>query len=942
MLPDSEALAISNQYYDFVDRLTVTDFENNKVLGKFYTNIGIAENMIDSILSTTCPDTFGDVIRVIDPFCGDGRLIRIFLEKVLTSPTWSDKTYYVEIWDIDNTTVQEAERLIIDAVSSLLSFSITASSGDAFVNYRSHKSSFDICLTNPPWGILKPQKRFNAVHEQEDIEQYKVSIAYYDTYMKDEFALSQPVKKFGSWGTNLGRCGTELALSLIADGGICGVVSPASLFNDQVSAPLRKWIYESFLIESIVYYPAELKLYGTADVSSITMVAQKEPGKCTPVLSLTMVDADGSNESQIIDGTEFDFLKNNQYIIPFESGFFALDMLMELKELPNLATFCKENGMLFTREIDETRIAEKLLSDGEIVFAKGYMVNRFSFEPNGLYINEQLAQVPESVNHWKIVWRDVSRNSQKRRMIATLLPPGYICGNSLGVIWTEKSENFVKLKALLAIMNSIVFEFQARSLLVTNHVSAGIIKQIRIPEQIEFDTLATLVDERLSGIDNEFTIEAYVADMYSVSEPSFTTLMQCFDFSDEEMKQLAREMHLRKEASHMIYNHYAAKLSDLDMQIVHCVPPGGNWKDIPESIPSQRLVQIRESYRAGKGSRSTYYGRLRPELPAYTVNTYFNRPGNGCNMHYAQDRTLSQREAARLQTFPDSFEFKGSLTAVNNQIGNAVPVLLAYQIAKEIPFKGQFVDLFCGAGGLALGFVWAGWKPIIANDIDSYAIETHRANIAEEVVCGDINSDEVFNNIVEKALKAKVDHPHLPLFVLGGPPCQGFSTANTRRGADDMRNWLFKSYVKIVKAINPEGFVFENVKGITNLEGGRFFTMIQDELKECVEEIKVNKVNVAEFAIPQRRERVIIIGGKRELVQGFSLHPQTDVKTSQQLSLMPHPMVIGVKDALDDLPKIEQAQDGCNLGYRFDPKTPFQEFMRGFITAEDYLNSYRK
>lgn len=491
-------------------------------------------------------------------------------------------------------------------------------------------------------------------------------------------------------------------------------------------------------------------------------------------------------------------------------------------------------------------------------------------------------------------------------------------------------------------MNSLVFEFQARSLLVTNHVSAGIIKQIHVPAQIDCEALALLVDEQLSGIDNEYAIEAYVADLYSVSEQEFSALVHCLDFSEEESKQLAWQMHLRKEMSNMIHNHYAAKLSDLDMQIVRCVPPGGNWKDIPESIPSQRLVQIRESYRAGKGSRSTYYGRLRPELPAYTVNTYFNRPGNGCNMHYEQDRTLSQREAARLQTFPDSFEFKGSLTAVNNQIGNAVPVLLAYQIAKEIPFKGQFVDLFCGAGGLALGFVWAGWKPIIANDIDPYAIETHRANIGEEALCGDINSDDVFNTIVEKALKAKADHPELPLFVLGGPPCQGFSTANTRRGADDLRNWLFKSYVKIVKAIDPEGFVFENVKGITNLEGGRFFSMIQGELKECVEEIKVNKVNAAEFAIPQRRERVIIIGGKRDLVQCFTLHPRTAVKASQQLSLISLPPVIGVQDALNDLPIIEQAQDGSALDYRFAPQTPFQEFMRGYITAEDYLNSYNK
>lgn len=375
------------------------------------------------------------------------------------------------------------------------------------------------------------------------------------------------------------------------------------------------------------------------------------------------------------------------------------------------------------------------------------------------------------------------------------------------------------------------------------------------------------------------------------------------------------------------------------MMVVKCVPPGGNWKDIPESVPSQRLAQIRESYKAGKGSRSTYYGRLRPEMPAYTINTYFNRPGNGCNMHYEQDRTLSQREAARLQTFPDSFEFKGSLNAVNNQIGNAVPVLLAYQIAKQLPFKGQFVDLFCGAGGLALGFVWAGWKPIIANDIDKSAIETHKANIAGEAICGDINSEEVFQTIVSAAEQAKRENPDLPLFVLGGPPCQGFSTANTRRGADDMRNWLFKSYARIVNAINPDGFVFENVKGITNLDGGRFFEMIKSELQQCVESIKVNKINSVDYAIPQRRERVIIIGGKENMVNQFSLTPITGVYKAGQIGLLPP--IIGVEDALGDLPKLEQAEDGSLYDYRTSAMNEFQKFVRDEISPEDYINSYK-
>ena len=171
------------------------------------------------------------------------------------------------------------------------------------------------------------------------------------------------------------------------------------------------------------------------------------------------------------------------------------------------------------------------------------------------------------------------------------------------------------------------------------------------------------------------------------------------------MRSALRRTHIliQEEAASEIPNHFSAHLSDLDMRIVEAVPEGGNWKDIPESIPSKRLDQIRESFKQGGGSRSTYYGRLRADMPSYTINTYFNRPGNGCHIHPSQNRVLSQREAARLQSFPDRFRFAGPQSIVNNQIGNAVPPLLAYQIAGQLGTPGVFVDLFSGAGGLGVG-----------------------------------------------------------------------------------------------------------------------------------------------------------------------------------------------------------------------------------------------
>ncbi|MDR1549518.1 MAG: hypothetical protein LBT06_13155 [Hungatella sp.] len=126
----------------------------------------------------------------------------------------------------------------------------------AGVAYFDVVGEFDICVTNPPWGLLKPQKLFNTRCSESELNEYKTSIVMYDDYMKQEFSISLPTSKFGKWGTNLGRCGLEVALRLVPSSGVCGFVSPASLFNDQVSVPFRKWIFENYCINSVAYFPA--------------------------------------------------------------------------------------------------------------------------------------------------------------------------------------------------------------------------------------------------------------------------------------------------------------------------------------------------------------------------------------------------------------------------------------------------------------------------------------------------------------------------------------------------------------------------------------------------------------------------------------------------------------------------------------------------------------
>lgn len=929
----------SNNYYKQLEEFSQSGFETAKLLGQFYTNYSVVGNMVGSLVDRMAFPY--DRLSIIDPFCGDGRLIIELLKAIATKA--QNTEFEIVIWDVDDVGLQTAKENIQRAVNTYgLTAEIHAEKTDSFAAYYDYQAYFDICITNPPWSILKPQKHFAEHHSKEEQGAFNEALSHYDSYLKEEFSISQPTKKFGKWGTNMARCGVEVALRLVKENGYCAVVSPASLLSDQVSSCFRKWIFENYSLFEIDYYSAEAKLFGSADIASITMILQAKQNSSNIILRL--FDGALQYQKHQIDSHEFAYIQRNGYVFPLEAGIELLPLLATLEELPTLEKCTEVIGLKFGREIDETRIQERLCPDGDIIFTKGYMVDRYELDVTPMqYIDPgKIKQIPESVNRHKIVWRDVSRNTQKRRIKATIIPPGFIAGNSLGIAYLP-DEDTDKLKHLLAIINSLVFEIQARAMLVTNHVSSGVLKKVHVPYNAAegLAPIAVLVDRRLSGDNSvDAQLECEIAKAYGLDYDTFKTVVEMFMLEEAERNaylDTASRILKRKDAP-MIFNHYASKLSDLDMQIISHVPQGGNWKNIPESVPSQRLAQIRQSYKEGKGSRSTYYGRLRSEMPAYTINTYFTRPGNGCNIHYEQDRTLSQREAARLQSFPDSFEFEGSIASINTQIGNAVPPLLAFQIAKAIPFQGMFVDLFSGAGGLALGFTWAGWKPVIANDIDARAIATHKRNLPGEAIVGDINSEEVINVIVAECIKARMENPDLPLFVIGGPPCQGFSTANTRRGADDMRNWLFKAYVNILRRIQPDGFVFENVKGMLNLDKGAFFKMITSELKATMEDMKVNVVNSAHYGIPQRRERVIVVGGTSEFVRTFNLPEVTSLpgctKCNSEL-----PPVPSVSSALADLPPIAHAEDGSAKEYLFDPQTSYQKLMRGYITPEEYLKN---
>jgi DNA (cytosine-5)-methyltransferase 1 len=388
----------------------------------------------------------------------------------------------------------------------------------------------------------------------------------------------------------------------------------------------------------------------------------------------------------------------------------------------------------------------------------------------------------------------------------------------------------------------------------------------------------------------------------------------------------------------MIANHYSASLSKLDMEVVQSIPSGGNWKDVPNTIACKRIEAIRASFARGEGSRSTYYGRLRPDAPSYTINTYFSRPGNGCHIHYAQDRVISQREAARFQSFPDSFEFHGSKAAIAKQIGNSVAPLLAFQVAQSLGEPGVFVDLFAGAGGLTQGFIWAGWTPLVANDIDAASLKTYSANLHDDVVLGDIRDPAIRADLLERARRARRAAPDGQFLVLGGPPCQGFSTAGKKRTMSDERNSLYNDYRSVVDALSPDGFVFENVTGLLNMEKGQVFDAVRSVLGASMSDMRADVLKSEHYGVAQRRWRVFVVA-RRHGTSPKPPEPLTDFP-SAEAARRGFQLTPGARDAIGDLPPVRPGEDASHLPLS-DVQSAYQEACRGLTSPSEYIDALR-
>ena len=220
----------------------------------------------------------------------------------------------------------------------------------------------------------------------------------------------------------------------------------------------------------------------------------------------------------------------------------------------------------------------------------------------------------------------------------------------------------------------------------------------------------------------------------------------------------------------------------------------------------------------------------------------------------------------------------------------------------------KVVSLFSGGGGLDLGFKECGFDIIWANDMDKEAVSTYKENIGNHIVLGDIT---------------KIKEESIPQadVLIGGPPCQSFSLVG-KRDEKDPRGELVWHYIRILKHVNPNYFIFENVVGLKSAktkDGKSVIDELIHTFKDIGYSVKWEVINAADFGIPQRRKRIIIVGYKNGFNFSFPNTTHNENGTDGKLKW------VSVSDALDDIS--EPTIEGI-VNYKTLPMSDYQIKMR--------------
>lgn len=345
-------------------------------------------------------------------------------------------------------------------------------------------------------------------------------------------------------------------------------------------------------------------------------------------------------------------------------------------------------------------------------------------------------------------------------------------------------------------------------------------------------------------------------------------------------------------------NHETREYTGIVLERMKHLPPGGKMGDLPEHLQHKSFIRKGDKKTGGPNMRLL---RLEKDKPSLTVTAYiFNK-----FVHPKEDRYITPREAAVLQDFPLDYEFKGTLGQVQKQIGNAVPVGLAKELAREVAkyFERlnksgelKIASYFTGAGGLDLGFEQASneliqFRTSFSTDIEKWAEATITYNRSDwNFHREDITQLEpsTVKNIIGRS----------PDVIIGGPPCQPFSVAGKQKATNDPLGVLYRDYIRHVDALKPEIVVMENVYGLAQVKSANMIEEIYRSFENIGYDITHRELMAADYGIPQKRRRLFFVAAKN--LHHFQYPKPTHCETENRLGL---PLYSGAGEVLLGLPK---------------------------------------
>ncbi|WP_260447260.1 DNA cytosine methyltransferase [Listeria newyorkensis] len=194
------------------------------------------------------------------------------------------------------------------------------------------------------------------------------------------------------------------------------------------------------------------------------------------------------------------------------------------------------------------------------------------------------------------------------------------------------------------------------------------------------------------------------------------------------------------------------------------------------------------------------------------------------------------------------------------------------------------IELFAGAGGLALGLHESGFNPQLLVEIDKYASETLRLNKPDWNV---LNTDIRAIDLNSLNISQDID------LISGGAPCQSFSYAGLRGGLEDTRGTLFYDFARFIDFFKPKVFLFENVKGLITHEGGHTINTIISTFENLGYVVRWELLKAIHYEVAQKRERIIMIGVRKDIhdINGDFIYPK------------PQNKILTLRDALVDVPE---------------------------------------